>query len=172
MPVEEQLLNNSYGVLRAGQDLRGGQILTIASRKVTKLAFLIYKTGLPTGEITYEIRKVSDDSLINSKILGDAGDLSETPAWLEVTFVIAETIDEEVRILAHFEDGSSGNAVLYRVQNTDVKGGENWSYGDIGDWTGQATYDCAYIYTYEEAAAGLENKSANMAAKLVAAGVM
>ena len=73
--TEEQTEHDSYFGTYGGNIHTRGQKLTIANRKVTKLGFWLFKGGDPTGNVTFQIRKVSDDSLIASQVWGDAADL-------------------------------------------------------------------------------------------------
>jgi len=149
MPEESQLTNNSSLSIRATGPTRGGQHLTISDRTIEKLRFLLLKAGLPTGTITFTIRKYSDKSVVATKAWGDAGDLTTSAVWREVTFDTPVYVNEESLILMEFSGGDASNKVNIRAQNSDVKGGENYiqyegSWGDIG------SYDTAYVYTYAE----------------------
>ncbi len=152
MPTEEQT-QNSVGLcnLRSGSYTRAGQRLTISDRLVTKLAFYIKRTGTATGPVTFTIRRVSDDGIVNSKGWGDAGDLPTDFAWQEATFDTPLTVNEEVRISAEFSGGSSGNEVQVAGATSDVKGGEHFEWYKSG-WAKPAEWDFAYIYTYGEVA--------------------
>ena len=166
--VEEQLENNT--VLNASPSAtvdRVGQKLTIADRTVTKLAFLIYKYGTPSGNVVYEIRKASDEGVLASKIQGLATDLPTVAAWKEVTFDSPVAINEEVYIL-FFNAGETGHDVRCRIQASDVKANEFCVHGKLGSWTDRTTWDCAYKYTYLLPAAGGQGGPA----ALVAAGVI
>lgn len=151
MATEEQTSHNAYTGLQQFYRKRAGQRLTIPNREVTKLSFPLYKTGSPTGNVTFTIRKVSDDSIIASKVWGNASALSGDITWYEATLDSPVTVNEEVRILVEFASGDSdsSNYVCYRYQNTDVKASEQLtryvsSYNDVAD----SGYDGAYIYTY------------------------
>jgi len=124
---------------------------TISNRTVTKLRLVLDKYGSPTGDITFTIRKVSDDSVMCSKVWGDASGLTTDPALYEVTFDTPTSVDEEVRILAEFAGGNVDNQVLEHVQASDVKADEYSTYYD-GSWNSLASYDTAYRYTWQEPA--------------------
>jgi len=148
--IEEQTQHNSDIPLVAAYQNYGGQRLTIPDRKVIKLALVLRRVGSPTGNVTFEIRRVSDDSLIVSKLWGLAADLPDTDTLVEVTFDSPPTINEEVRILAYSPGHAMNDDVRVRYQNTDVKADELTSYGDLADWTDDNRYDTAYRYTYRE----------------------
>lgn len=156
MPTEEQLVISAQLGLGAGERIRMGARLTIPGRTVTKLSFLLAKTGSPTGDVTFTIRKVSDDSILASKVWGDASALLRPPnwEWKEVTFDAPIFINEEVRILVEFSGGDHLlNYVNYYCSWTDVKAGECLTYYiaasgyDAGAWS-PLDKDGAYIYTY------------------------
>jgi len=150
MAVEEQVLYVSSLKLRSGGATRVGQKLTIPNRVVSKLGFWLSKVGSPTGDVIFEIRKVSDDSLICSKLWGDAADLALSATYYEVTLVTAELINEEVRILAEAEGANADNCPQIHFQNTDVKANEYVTYYISPTYTDNETWDMAYRYTYSE----------------------
>lgn len=164
MPTEEQTSYNDEVAIQTARK-RGGQRLTIPNREVTKLGFWLRKRNNPTGDVTFEIRRVSDDGLIVSKVLGDASGLQDPVNYEEVTFDTPTNINEEVRICIYYPFGDLTDNVRLNYQDSDVKADEYLTYGGWSDFT---DLDCAYIYTYEEPAVGLENKSANMGAKMIA----
>jgi len=145
--TEEQTAHNAVIALYSGSRIRAGQRLTISNRIVTKLSFPIRKFGSPTGNVTFTIRKVSDDSVLASKVWGDASALPTTVTWEEITFDSPININEEVRIQVEFSGGDSSNTVRYRYQDTDVKASElHTRY--ITSYTDRSGNDGAYIYTY------------------------
>lgn len=153
--TEEQTANNTNTTLRAGGNVRVGQRLTISDRYVSDLSFLIHKTNAPTGDVTFTIRKVSDDSIIGSKVWGDAADLPTWSVgfstWTTATFASPIHVNEEVYILVEYSGGDAWDLVELWYQNTDVKADEYFArYTD--SWTHVTGSDCAYKYTYEGAA--------------------
>ena len=166
--VEEQTQYDQYVDLATGYQVYGGQKLTIPNRQVTKLGFWLKKYGNPTGDVTFQILKALDDSLICSKVWGQAEDLTTTEAYKEVEFDTPETINEEVRILVYSPGDSYGNNVRAAYLNDDVKADENYTYGAPSGWTDKVLQDFAYRYTYEE-----EKPAAGGGpAALVAAGII
>ena len=148
MPVEEQLLYDAYQFLRAGQNIRHGQHLTIPNRKVSKLVFVIARYGNPPGDVTFTIRKVSDDSIIASKVWGAASTLSTDPEWKEVTFDTPVIVNEEVRILVEYNAGDPSNMLKHYFWNADVKAGEYVEVYYNTTWVDYPARDTAYQYTY------------------------
>ncbi len=150
MAVEQQLVTGIEIVtLRSGGASRAGQRLTISNRTVTKLSFPLKKNNSPTGNVTFTIRQI-DDSVLATKVLGDASALSATLNWEEVTFDTPVYINEEVRILAEYSGGGATNNVACYAAITDVKADEYWTNYATSSWQPQATYDAAYIYTFTE----------------------
>ncbi|MBA7583281.1 hypothetical protein ES708_25222 [subsurface metagenome] len=146
--TEEQTESNYEAALSSEDCSRAGQRLTIANRKVTKLAFLLKRTGSPTGDITYTIRRVSDDSIIISKVLGDASEINTFLTWYEATFDTPATINEEVRILCEFEQGDLWNSIDFRFMAADVKAGEYFTRIFGGSYIDAEAWDGAYRYKY------------------------
>lgn len=148
MATEEQTTSNDNRRLYTGTCKRVGQRLTISNRVVSKLSFKVSKGGSPTGNVTFAIRKVSDDSLITGKVWGNASALPSSAAWREATLDSPVLINEEVRIYVEYIGGNSSNYVRVEFQNTDVKGDEYYSEVQTISWEARNTQDCAYIYTY------------------------
>lgn len=166
MAVEQQTVNNTDMLLAVTWRKRIGQRLTISDRTVTKLAFLLRKFGPVTGDLTFTIRKVSDDAVIVSKVWGDASALQGTDTWEEAVFDAPTYINEEVRISAEFGGFDGAKHIVFRYQNTSVKAGELMTYYPASSWVDNASWEAAYRYTY--GVVELEDKSAGMAAKMVA----
>lgn len=145
---EEQTQHDYDAWLYSGYVTREGQKLTIHNREVTKLGFWLTKEGNPTGNVTFVIRKVSDSSIINSKIWGDAADLPTEVTYEEVEFDTPVTINEEVRILCEFSGGDVPNYVIQRYQHSDVKANEVRTYWFASAWNDRDIYDGTYRYTF------------------------
>ena len=138
-----------------------GQRLTIPGRSVTKLGFWLSKFRYPTGSISFEIYRASDDALLGSEVLCDAAalpaildpaDLVTDAIYYEVTFGAAIDIDEEVYAVVNytstFMDGSNNLWVM--IASADVKPNEDLVAARvIGIWYTTPDQDCAHIYTYE-----------------------
>ena len=165
MATEEQTVDTGLASIRGAFDFRLGQRLTISNRVVSKLSFKLHKSNGDSGNITYTIRRVSNDALLASKVWGDAATLSTNSdgAWCEATLDSPVLVNEEVRIQAEYV----GDQVLYHIATTSVKANElktsyNGVYSDRVDW------DTCYIYTYTEPAVG----GGGGPGSLVAAGVI
>jgi len=168
MAVEEQTQHNDQYNPGVAGVVKLGQILTISNRKVTKLGFWLVKIGAPTGDVTFEIRLYSDKTVIASQVAVSAASVATVATYYEVEFTEPPTINAQVIICSSFNVAVITDAILVRWQLTDVKADE-WSirYRQAA-WGEYATYDTAYIYTYE----GKKPGAAPMAAKLVSAGVI
>lgn len=152
MPVEEQTQYNQVLHVYDAAFTRGGQRLTIPDRTVTKLGFWLSRTATATGEITYTIRRVSDDGIICSKVALNASDLTVTPTYHEVEWDTPVTIDEEVRLCVEPDGVSGAGYVDLSVQDGGGVKPDELSCYYIASWTDDAIYDAAYRYTYEEEA--------------------
>ncbi|MBA7465055.1 hypothetical protein ES707_00216 [subsurface metagenome] len=171
MATEEQTLYESSLInLQSEAVVRGGQRLTVPNLKITKLGFWLQKSSLPTGTLTLRIRKI-DDAIILTKDWGDAEDVPTEITYLEVEFDTPAVIDEEVRVLAEFSGGDPTNHIKMYGTEPSVKPDEHFTYYSTS-WSFLEGFDMAYIYTYGDEEVGLENKSANMASELVAAGLI
>ncbi|TET84398.1 MAG: hypothetical protein E3J36_01335, partial [Candidatus Nealsonbacteria bacterium] len=147
--TEKQTKHNTDMVIASDWRTKVGQKLSISNRRVTKLAFILRKEGSPAENVTFEIRRVSDDSLICSKVWGAANDLPTENDWVEVEFDTPQTINEEVRILVDYPGADGTNRVILRYQNTDVKADE-CETDNTGGWQDRTDYDAAYRYTFTE----------------------
>ena len=146
--TEEQTQHNTPLALYAEERRRVGQILTIPNRKVTKLGFWLYRLGSPAGDVTFKIRRVSDDSLISSQLWGDAGALPTEITYEEVEFPDPQIINEEVRIYIHYYGGNTENYVAIRFQSANVKDAEQLTHMPNLTWFNVFYWDCAYRYKY------------------------
>ncbi len=149
--TEEQTQHDADMIAALVGPFRGGQKLTIPNRKVTKLALLLKKVQNPSGNLTFTIRRVSDDSLIYSKLWGQCQDLPATPQWIEVAFDDPEVINEEVRILFEYYCSYGNDQVAFRRQSTSVKENELISWYRDATWYQNESWDAAYRYKYFEA---------------------
>jgi len=152
MALEVQLVTNATQTMvwDAGNQ-RVGQRLTISDRTVTGISFKMFKTGTPAGTLTFIIKKVSDGSTVASKLWGNIVDLPTSAAWISVTFDTPVYINQEVRIYAEVSIATqnASNCAIISINNTDVKAGENITFGG-GSWSQYTDQDCAYMYTYGE----------------------
>ena len=148
--TEEQTKDDAYiGCDRNGRDYVG-QRLFITNRKVTKLAFKLFKTGSPSGDITLEILKVLDDSIIQSKYLMKQEDLTTTKTWYEVEFTTPSIINEEVRIVAHMPHGDYSDYPCVAIAASDEKPEEVCTFGKPTNWAPSTGTDATYRYKYYE----------------------
>ncbi len=153
MATEEQtVLDGHFSTVYGG--VGAGQRLTISNRVVSKLSFPLQKIGSPgSGNVTFYIVKVSNDSTIVSKVWGNATTLPSSVTWLEVTFDSPVLINEEVRLLVrNHGSGSAGNGLgIHAHWTSDTKADEYFfARAANGDYTDYSTegYDDGYIYTY------------------------
>jgi len=162
--TEEQTSSNTAYPLYSGYKTRVGQRLTISNRRVYTLAFNLYDVGSPSGDVTFTIRQL-DDTILASKVWGDAGDMGIPGGEKEVTLDTPVLVNEEVRLCCEYSGaGNTLNAVYVRFQNTDVKASEGLSYYD-GSWTDEDgngnDYDVRYKYTYNDISCIFDEVGAN-----------
>jgi len=147
--TEEQTQWSSSLILCGLGRQRAGQFLTIPNRNVSKLAFDLQRQGSPTGDVIFTIRKVSDDSIIVSKVWGDAADLLTSWNWIEVEFDEPTNVNGDVRILCEFYDGDYSNGVNMRFNTSNVKSAEFFTRFESSVYTNKTTWEGTYKYTYE-----------------------
>ncbi len=146
--TEEQPLNDTQTYFSGTAWPKQGQRLFIPNRKVTKLAFILRKNNAPTGDVTFTIRKVINDTIITSKVWGDASALPTVFTEVEVEFETPPTINEEARICCEFYGGGGAINIGIRYQNSDVKADECKGVAENSVWTDSPARDLTYRYTY------------------------
>ncbi|MBA7590752.1 hypothetical protein ES708_32889 [subsurface metagenome] len=148
--IEEQLLYDTMAFILPTRQ-RLGQRLFIPNRTVTKLAFVLenYHHG-GTGDVSFTIRRVVDDTLLASKVWGPAYLIPLPPTWLEATFDIPVHIDEEVRILAEWPTAtySVSRNIRFHAKSSNVKPSEVFTMYEDDAWREDLPWDAAYRYWY------------------------
>lgn len=145
--VEEQTQRNAYNAIYAPQSRRG-QWLTIPGRWISTLSFYLSGKSGATGDITFTIRRRADDTIIASKILGDASGLELAKFnWYKVYFDTPVFVDDEVRILCEYE---GEEPIFIGIMNADVKPNEGRTIGLPQRVWRDFNVDCCYRYTYTE----------------------
>ena len=145
---DNQTTIDDYSYLYSGFMIRVGTRKTIAAKGILTLQAYLKKVGSPTGNVTFAIRRVSDDSLIDSKVWGDAADLGTTGAWKSITFTVPQLINEEVRVFVEYSGGDSNNKIGAGYATSNVKANEKLTVGDEDEWADYAAYDFSYQITY------------------------
>ncbi len=148
--IEEQTLYDNLNFFLPHRE-KQGQRLTITNRLLTKLAFVLEQEGaFISGDVSFTIRRVSDDSLIATKVLGDVGDIPTDPTWLEVTFDTPVLVNEEVRILVEWPLATYGVGanLRFHLKWPEVKPFEVYTKFEDGAWDETSPFDAAYRYTY------------------------
>lgn len=149
MAEEEQTTGAAQQILYGPTDAtRYGQRLTISNRSVTKLAFKAeIDQGSPTGDLTFTIRKVSNDAVLLTKVWADASTIV-SGAWMEVTFDSPATVNEEVRIQVEYAGGDISNRIAVYGTTPSVKASEYAGRYLSAAYNDQVTWDAVYRYTY------------------------
>jgi hypothetical protein len=143
---DDQLLQNAADELKFGQNTRWGQRKTLTNKYVVGCGFLLNKVNNPTGNVYARIRKVSDDSIIVSKLLTLAENVAATATWYDVTFDSLVYVNEEVRILCEYTSQDENNGLAVYEYQLDVKAGEYLSYYH-GGYDDFADHDATYHLT-------------------------
>jgi len=118
---------------------RGGQRITVPNKRICKVAFYMCRTGSPTGTAYARIRRVSDDSIIETS--GDTLDVATLPTcntFALVEFTFDSVINEEVRIQVEFTGGSAGNRINLSLTQPAIIG--VYTHYIVG-YTDYAAYD-------------------------------
>lgn len=154
MGYDEQSTYTACLAMFTGGYIRVGQRKTISNRRISKLRFLLRKYGSPpTGNVTFAVRRVSDDSIILSKVWGDASDLPTSITYEEVTFDTPVLVNEEVRLYAEYSGGDYDNCVEVAANQTDVKAGEYICVYETS-WLDEPSADGAYRVSWVQPWAG------------------
>ncbi|MBA7580117.1 hypothetical protein ES708_22008 [subsurface metagenome] len=146
--TEEQTQFNNAIALSSPYAHYAGQRLIISNREVTKLGFWLVKANAPTGDVIFQIRRISPDQVIASKLWGDASTLPTTPTYEEVKLDTPTLINAEVRICVYYPYGNIYSFITLRYQDTDVKANEYFSYFVNTTWQDTTDSDAAYRYKY------------------------
>jgi hypothetical protein len=143
-PTEEILtafnnLNNTNK--RVGQRITLNQI-------VVKVMFRLMIVGAPTGTLYCRIRSVSDDSIIET-----SSDTVNVPSisneeYVSYWFTLTSTINEEVRILLEYANGSATNYVKVKGVVSDIVEGQLTYY--TTSYTDTSGYDTDIIILAQE----------------------
>jgi len=137
-----QTLQNSYLRLFNGGNTRGGQKITLTGGTLQYVRFYLKKTGAPTGTLYVRVRRTSDDGIIETSATTlDVTTITTDYAWYEFALTCAP--DEEVRIIAEFEGGSSSNEVYLGKYLADVCPGVYTSY--YGSWSDDSNAEATII---------------------------
>jgi len=143
-PTDEQTQSDSDLAMKS-IGTRVGQKKTINNGYVPKLSFYMQKSSSPTGNITFTVRRASDDSIIVSKTWGDASALPVSTTWETVTFDSQPLINEQIYLLAEWS--GSGGYVILKASGPDVKVNEN-AVTYSSSYSNWSDYDIAYKIEY------------------------
>lgn len=158
-------LNWRWGSGQTGTMHAFGQRLPVIDRTVTKISFVLKKTGSPTGDVSFKVYDVDGSAVLATKVLADASTLTTSPVWYEVTLTTPLSLDSDITkdadgnyvggylFYVEYVDGDSSNYVQVRYSSIAVKSNQ-WqvqysstqSPGDAR--TENHNADCAYRYKY------------------------
>lgn len=152
MATEAQLVSDINYSLAGDEYTRVGFRVTISSRYISSVSFLLSQRNNPTGDVTFTIRKTSDDALLGSKVWGDASSLPVlgSRAWKTATFSVPIYVNEEVRILCEYSGGDYSSAIniFCGAENSNIKGSEVFTSYTPSSYTDDANDDGTYSYEY------------------------
>ncbi|RLI92979.1 MAG: hypothetical protein DRO92_04755, partial [Candidatus Altiarchaeales archaeon] len=137
---------STYATLYNGGYKRIAQRKFIDGLVINKLYFMLKKVGSPVGDINFVIRKVSDDSIIQKEVWGNASDLNTDASWEYVSFSNPVWIDEEVRLSVEFNGGDSSNYVKVAIDGNRLSNEQESTY--YNSWNDNADYDVLYKIDY------------------------
>jgi len=123
---------------------RYGTKITYSNTNIYRIGFSLRKQSGASGDITFTIRRTSDDSVLASSVWGDASSLDTANyTWCEAD-IGPVTVNEEVRILVEFNGSGSVDA---RFSSSDVWSSHIYTDYSGGSYTDSALYDAvARIY--------------------------
>lgn len=140
-PIEST--TNSWSLsLHAGDQLRAAQKITLSGATIQQVSFRLAKNGSPTGTAYARVRKVSDDSIVETSATTlDVSTLTTDPAWCDFPFTCAP--DEEVRVCIEYDGGDSNNELKYFVAtSSEIPGWQQYYYEETWQsWGGTEDYD-------------------------------
>lgn len=148
--------NNLLGVSASSLALGNGTITRVAQKFTsqawdagytippTTVTFQLTKTGSPTGAITVKLRKVSDDSVLATKTLIDAGTLTGTEEQYSVTFSTSDITTEMSPATAYYLtlEYAGGGVTDYVNVHTSTVGSGGLSYTYAGSYSADTTKNC------------------------------
>jgi len=126
--------------LYTGSNSRGGQKITIPSKTICKVRFAMSKSGSPTGTAYAKIRKVSDDSIIETSATTlDVSTLPTYPTFSWEEFLFNSVINEDVRLLIEYSGGNSTNYIVVLLGEPTIDGMATYY---VASYTDNSSYDC------------------------------
>jgi hypothetical protein len=157
--VELSSLREDPWNLYSGSTIRMAQKKNIKG-KIKKLGFFVFKEGTPTGSVTYAVRKVSDDSIIQSVSFsassitqtsaGGAEEITEAEFSYPLTF-----INEEVYLSCEYSVGNSSNCIGIESMGANIRNNEvRETY--VSSWAENTGSDLAYKIVYDSGRARIE----------------
>lgn len=104
---------------------RAAQKLTLTGHKLTQVKFYLRKEGSPTGTAYARVRRVSNDSIIETSATTlNVATLSTSYAWKTFTFTCYP--NETVYVCIEYTVGDNNNYVRVAYKETNVIEGEGW----------------------------------------------
>jgi hypothetical protein len=145
----QQVDRNGQAGLGFTKNWRAGQKITVSSKTICKVAFLITKVGNPTGTAYVTIRKVSDDSVIEmSTDTLDVSTITPDPIYTFYEYIFDSELNEAVRFSLQYDGGTSSDFIRLGVYTSDAIIGIFTKYNG-SEWIDESDNE-ACIKVYEE----------------------
>lgn len=145
--AEGAMNDRPFGTSYMGTGIhRVGQRITLNGDDLKKVSFLLSKVSSPTGTVYARIRRVSDDSIIEtSSTTYVANDLPTEKAWKDFAFTCAP--NEEVHVAVEYYDGTDTDYIILWYDNADTIPGA-FEYcsvynGETPHWYTTSGSDCS-----------------------------
>lgn len=135
---------------------RLGQKVMINNRNITRAGFYVQESGSPNQDINVTIRKVSDNSIIQTKVLGNRTTLTSLGTITFVNFTSTSNINEEVYIMLEwYNQTPAGSGYRILTQNSggtcdQLANQESWQYGSTGYSLQNGGCDVPHNFTYTD----------------------
>lgn len=146
---KSQLTGTNVGLLFSGWFTRFAQRTFISGQTPNSLSFKLAKTGSPTGNVTFAIRKYSDDSVIDSNTI-TASSLTTDATERTVTLTGGTEINEEVYVSVEYSGGDGSNNIKAYYANSDVLSNEILAKYYSGSWVDDPDSDLYYAIGFSD----------------------
>lgn len=157
---QELTTGGGYFSMYTGSTIVVGQVKTIEAT-ISSLSFKLKKTGSPTGNVTFVIYDITNDTEKASKVWANASTLTTSPAWCKATLDTPVAVDASCLIYVLFDGGSVGNTVDVQyaenvVNGEDAATAEDDPANGYTDHFTESPYYRDLVYRYEYSYAGID----------------
>jgi hypothetical protein len=115
---------------------------------INNVAFMLYKSGSPTGNAHIIVRRATDNYLLGNITTLNVTTLTTTPTWYSFTGtpITINSTTPDVMVCLEYYGGDFSNFVRI-ARNDNLLANESWYYLRDGNWTESAGYDLTYNLT-------------------------